>query len=192
MQIQRKDITGLILAGGQGTRAGGVDKGLIDWHDEPLIEHVLKRISPQTGALLISCNRNADIYRSYCATVQDERRDFQGPLAGLEAARTSISTPYVLVSACDTPLLPTSLCDRLQNYLPLDASHSGTIVYASDGNRAHYLSALLHRDCLDNLERFLDSGERAVHRWYETQQAIVADFSDLPEAFANLNTLPSS
>lgn len=189
MQIQQQDITGLILAGGAGTRAGGVDKGLVRWHDKPLIEYVLNRLAPQTGQLLISCNRNAEIYSSYGQTIQDQRSDFQGPLAGIEAARDAISTPYILVCACDTPLLPTNLCERLQSCLPQDCDDIATVVYAHDGDRAHYLCALLHRNCLDTLQAFLDSGERAVYRWYETQHTVVADFSDIPEAFANLNTL---
>jgi molybdopterin-guanine dinucleotide biosynthesis protein A len=192
MHIQRKDITAVILAGGAGRRAGSKDKGLLIWRDKPLIEHVLNRLAPQTGPLLISCNRNAEIYRRYGPTIEDVRADFQGPLAGLEAAQDAISTPYILLSACDTPLLPTDLSKRLQHSLLQHPNELPAVAYASDGQRNHYLCALLHRDCLTTLGSFLDSGERAVHRWYAMQHTFVADFSDQPAGFSNLNTLQTT
>ena len=62
MQTTRDQITGLVLAGGRGTRMGGADKGLQTLHGEPLAAHVLRRLAPQTGALLISANRHPDAY----------------------------------------------------------------------------------------------------------------------------------
>ena len=81
------DISGLILAGGAGRRVDGRDKGLITWHGRPLIAHVAVLLRPQVGRLVISCNRNNERYAEFAdETVGDTRRDFQGPLAGLEAA----------------------------------------------------------------------------------------------------------
>ena len=89
------DITGLILAGGAGRRVAGRDKGLIEWHGKPLVEHVADRLRPQIGQLIISCNRNVTAYRKLAdKIVVDSRRDFQGPLAGLEAASSLIETPF--------------------------------------------------------------------------------------------------
>ena len=181
------DITGLILAGGAGRRAGGQDKGLVLWRGEPLVAHVAARLRPQVDAVLISCNRNAEAYSRYAVqTVADRRAGFQGPLSGLEAAAPALSTTYVAVAACDTPLLPGDLVNRL---LAVLRSSDADICCAHDGQRAHYLCAVMRTVCLSSLTPFLDSGGRAVHEWYATRSWLTVDFSDRASAFDNLNRI---
>ena len=99
MSDPSKIITGLILAGGKGTRAGGEDKGLIQWRGRPLAAQVAERIAPQVSRLMLSCNRNADIYRTIVSeTVSDQRANYQGPLAGIESAASHLQTEYLLVT----------------------------------------------------------------------------------------------
>lgn len=180
-------VTGIILAGGRGRRVGNRDKGLIAWRGRPLIAHVSARLQPQVGSLLISCNRNAISYRSFCEhTVEDKRGDYQGPLAGLEAARELIDTPYTAICPCDTPRLPTDLVTRL-----LDGVNraDADIGFADDGERMHYLCALLRTECLGTLPGFLDGGRRAVKEWYADHTCTRVDFSDCAGSFANFNNL---
>ena len=95
-----QDTTGLILAGGAGRRVGGRDKGLLTWRGAPMAAQVAQRLRPQVARLLISCNRNTDYYATLAdATVADSRRDFQGPLAGIEAATNIGLTPLYLAMA---------------------------------------------------------------------------------------------
>ena len=85
--LSTADITGVILAGGRGSRMGGQDKGLIEFNGRPLVEHLLAALQPQTGALLITANRNQERYQVYqLPVVNDELTGFQGPLAGFAAA----------------------------------------------------------------------------------------------------------
>ena len=182
------EITGLILAGGAGRRVAGRDKGLIDWHGKPLVEHVARRLRPQVGQLIISCNRNVTAYRKLAnKTVVDSRRDFQGPLAGLEAASSHIETPFLVIVACDTPMLPNDLVLRLLAPLVKTASHPARISYAHDGQRDQYLCAAISRHCLPSLSAYLDEGHRTVHHWYQNHDAIAVDFADQAALFRNFN-----
>ncbi len=187
---QVTDITGLILAGGAGRRVGGRDKGLIDWRGKPLVAHVAARLRPQVGRLLISCNRNFKQYREIAqTTTADTRRDFQGPLAGLEAAAPFIRSQLLVVVACDIPLLPDDLVQRLQNHLYKPEYGEARISYADDGTQGQYLCAAIDRQCLASLTGFLDEGHRAVRLWYQRHHSTPVDFSDQAEAFKNYNHL---
>lgn len=186
----RSEVSGLILAGGAGRRAGGRDKGLLPWQGAPLVAHVARVLEPQVASLSISCNRNLDAYREFVSSVvTDTRPDYCGPLAGLEAARAVIDTKYVLVAPCDMPRLPADLAQRL--FAPFRVSNHGLDVsYAHDGRRAHYLCAMLRSTCLETLGSFLDGGGRAVYSWLEGQRTAVVDFADATEGFENINRPP--
>lgn len=184
------NITGLILAGGEGRRVGNRDKGLILLEGKPLIAHVSERLLPQVEELLISCNRNFSHYKKFAAhAVADTRRDFQGPLAGLEAAYPFIQTEFLVVVGCDMPHLPPDLVSRLTAPL-LEGGNSGPdISYAHDGVRGQYLCAAMRRDCMMSLADFLDAGHRAVRDWYKSRDSVTVDFSDHRADFRNYNEL---
>lgn len=184
------NITGLILAGGAGRRVGRRDKGLIEWRGQALVAHVAQRLQPQVGRLLISCNRNFDQYQQFAeTTVADSRRDFQGPLAGLEAVTPLLDTRLLVVVACDTPLLPADLVKRLVAALADGGNNGADVSYAYDGIQNQYLCAAMRRQCLSSLPAFLDEGHRAVRHWYQRQRGVAVDFSNEPERFNNYNHL---
>ncbi len=182
-------VTGLILAGGAGRRVSGQDKGLLDYRGAPLVEHVVKRLRPQVDHLLISCNRNHGAYRRYAeAVATDLRADFQGPLAGIEAALPLLHTAIVVIAPCDAPLIPPDMVSRLVQPL-LAGTDACELCYAHDGQRDQYLFAACKVAGLATLGEFLDSGGRAVRDWFSLRHAIPIDFSDQREAFSNHNTL---
>ena len=181
-------ISGLILAGGAGRRAGGRDKGLIEWEGRPLVEHVYRRIAPQVGEVLISCNRNGDRYAALSPVIEhDLRSDYQGPLAGLEAAASSIVKPLVMVVPCDTPLLPEDLAQRLLT--GLEKAPEQSVAYATTRDGGQYLCALIRTESLRSLPEFLDGGQRAVRQWYRQIGSVAVDLQDQSECFLNLNEL---
>lgn len=184
------NITALILAGGAGRRVGHRDKGLIHWQGRPLVAHVSDILKPQVGEVLISCNRNVPSYEKLGSrTVVDSRRNFQGPLAGLEAASAIVTTELIVVVSCDMPHLPNDLVTRLIAPLLNVADDAPDISYAHDGVRAQYLCAGLRRDSLFSLPLFLDEGGRAVQDWYRCRKAVAVDFSSEPACFRNYNRL---
>jgi molybdenum cofactor guanylyltransferase len=184
------NITGLILAGGAGRRVGNRDKGLIPWQGRPLIAHVSDCLRPQVGELLISCNRNLSHYQNFAnRTVTDTRRDFQGPLAGLEAAYPYIQTEFLIVVCCDMPHLPRDLVIRLAAPLLDRGDGAPEISFAYDGVREQYLCAAIRRDCLASLGSFLDEGHRAVREWYKRRDSVTVDFSQDIACLRNYNKL---
>ncbi|MDD3448898.1 MAG: molybdenum cofactor guanylyltransferase [Gammaproteobacteria bacterium] len=178
-------ITGIILAGGRGTRMGGRDKGLVALAGRPLAAHVVDRLRPQVDTIVISANRNRERYAGLGYPVAaDAAPDFPGPLAGIASAGAVARTPWLLVTPCDTPRLPADLAQRL-----LEACAAGhrPLAVAHDGARLQPLFLLLRRELLADLAAFLAGGGRAVYRWLDSQQPARADFSDCPAAFGNLN-----
>lgn len=166
---------------------GARDKGLLTWRGQALAAHVAQRLRPQVGRLLISCNRNEPFYATLGdATVIDNRTDFQGPLAGLEAAMPHINGEFLVIVPCDMPLLPLDLAERL-----LGALEPGTsdISYAHDGARDQYLCAAIRVAVLSSLRGFLDEGQRAVRHWYARQRYCTVDFSGQAGCFWNFNRL---
>ena len=178
-------ITGIILAGGKGRRMDGLDKGMVEFRNMPLIEHVLHRIAPQVDALVINANRNFDFYAaSGLPVVPDERLDFAGPLAGIEASLSKAPTPLALIVPCDTPFLPTDLVTRM-----IDVMHKeqADVVIPDDGEREQPLICLMKTSLKDSISRVLDANCPKVRDWLALQNLAWVDFSDQPEAFANIN-----
>src|SRR3990172_9232766 len=107
-------ITGVILAGGEGRRMGGVDKGLRELRGKPMIQWVLERFAPQVDAVLINANQNLDVYARFGhPVVTDEIGGYAGPLAGLQCALNTARHPLVATVPCDSPFLPSDLVARL-------------------------------------------------------------------------------
>lgn len=180
--IDPTDITAVILAGGRATRLGGVDKGLQDYQGRPLVAHAIERLAGQAGRLLINCNRNADRYAAFGhRLIADRLPDFPGPLAGLDAAFQAVATRWLLTVPCDTPAFPEDLAQRLH------ASLGGARASYACTPAPQPVFALYERDLGKTLEDFLAAEKRGVGQWLARIKAAPADFSDIPEAFMNLN-----
>lgn len=179
-------MSSVILSGGRATRMGGVDKGLIQLQNKPLIAHVINRLQPQVDEIIINANREIAQYKTFdLAVLQDENPEFLGPLAGMLLGLKHSKHDLVLSVPCDSPLLPLDLAARLLNGLVLTKSE--VAVVSSDGS-AHPVFCLMKKSVLPSLIAFLDAGERKVSTWQKSQKYVEIDFSDSSEAFTNLNT----
>ncbi|EHQ53576.1 molybdopterin-guanine dinucleotide biosynthesis protein A [Ectothiorhodospira sp. PHS-1] len=179
-------ITGAILAGGRGTRMGGRDKGLIPLAGGYMVEQVIDRLRPQVSDMLLNANRNETFYADLgLPVVGDDIGDYAGPLAGLAACLRASRHPWVVTCPCDAPLLPTDLAPRL-----IHAAHEQAtdLSVAHDGERLQPLFALVPTRLAQDLAHWLANGNRRTGRWFEHHGAAIADFSDCPEAFLNINT----
>lgn len=186
MKINKSDITGLILAGGQGQRMQGQDKGLMLFHGQTMVEAAIAILTPQVRDIVISANRNIQAYREYGKPVlEDEVPGFHGPLYGILAALKQIKTEYLLTIPCDSPRLPGCLAERFGTTLAL---HHVRATCAFDGKRLHPVVNLLHRNLADALQHYLDQGERKLQTWLEQVGYRKTDFTDLHDAFINLNS----
>lgn len=185
-QFSKDSVTGVILAGGQATRMGGIDKGLVTLAGQPMVEHIIERLRPQTSALIINANRSHDRYQQYqLPVVADHLGDYAGPLAGMASGLTASQTDWVVTVPCDSPLVPPDLVERLCQALQRDQAE---LAVAEGAGRLQPVFALLPRRLLPSLEAFLASGDRKIDRWYAQHHMAIADFADAPEAFLNVNT----
>ena len=180
------DTTGLILAGGQGRRMGGVDKGLQPLRDRPMVEWVLERLQPQVADIVINANQHRDAYARYGhPVVGDEIGGFAGPLAGLHAGLKCTTRPFILTVPCDSPFLPNDLQARLH---AASIAANADLAVAKTGDRSHPVFALVRSSVLPHLETFLQGGGRKIDAWYATLNVIEVSFDDEADAFSNINT----
>ena len=204
--ISACDITACMLAGGRGMRMGGVDKGLQLFQGQPLALHVLQRLAPQVGSLLINANRNAEAYAELAKPFNaricaDALPDYPGPLAGFLAGLTQCQTKWLLCVPCDTPLFPTDLVARMVKACD-DADDADIVVahgWDSEGEsfdakaplRAQPVFCLMRASLKDSLSQFITQGGRKIDAWTSQHHCAQALF-DRPQdlhAFANANTL---
>ncbi len=183
--ILKSHITTVILAGGQGRRMGGQDKGLIEIEGRPIIELLIEQLNQQHASIVINANRNQNIYRQYgYPVISDELTDFQGPLAGFATTMKAVETGYILTLPCDAPLLANNF---IQAFIETHSRTGAAICVAHDGERLQPVHALIRVDLLDDLNVFLQSGDRKIDRWYAQHNYAPVDFSDQKNMFANIN-----
>jgi molybdopterin-guanine dinucleotide biosynthesis protein A len=197
--VDKSEITGIVLAGGRGSRMGGIDKGLQLYKGTPLAKHAIQQLQPQVGVVLINANRNLEEYgawgKQFAANViVDDLADFAGPLAGFLVGLQHCKTPYLITVPCDTPRFPADLVRRLGEAL---SQQSADIAMVSSPDEEGVLRhqpvfCLLKRELVDSLKAFTDAGGRKIGAWAAQHKLARVDFNetrDDPKAFFNANTL---
>jgi len=185
-QLQLEDITVVILAGGKGRRMGGQDKGLVNYKNFSLIQHVIDAISLQTSQIVINANRNVAEYAAFgYPVIEDTLTDFQGPLAGFLAAMSSVMTDYILTLPCDGPVITENYVTKMLQGLN---QTKADLAIAYDGSRMQPVYALIPVNLKNSLNQFLDSGERKIDLWYQQHDFTLVEFAADSEFFTNINT----
>ena len=205
------EITGLILAGGRGTRMGRVDKGLQPFRGTTLVHNVLQRLSPQVHKAIINANRNLPQYQAAAGdgvpVMADRMGGFEGPLAGLQTGLQACTTDLLLTVPCDSPFLPLDLAARLHAALQVEDADVAIAVTleqdpeavadpqtpAHDGagtlqRQRHPVFSLLKASLLPQLDAYLATGARRIQGWHQTLRVAEVLFDDA-RAFRNINTL---
>lgn len=187
--IPREAVTGLILAGGRGTRMGGVDKGLQNHLGMPLAMHAVMRLAPQVGELMINANRNLGAYEAMGVAVwPDSIADYAGPLAGFLTGLERCETAYMATVPCDSPQFPEDLIERLAaGLVAADAEIAIAATREGDVLQLHPVFCLMHQSVLESLVRFTASGQRKIDKWTALHRCTEVVFEDR-DAFFNANT----
>ncbi len=201
MAIDKNLITGLVLAGGRGSRMGGVDKGLQPFNGKPLVAHAIARLRRQVGPLLINANRNHAAYAAFGLPVIADANDnalgdFAGPLAGMRAGLQICTTPYLVTVPCDSPAFALDLVARLAQGLLDDAADiamAASLEHSAGPNgpsvvQVQPVFCLMKTSLAEGLAAFLESGQRKIDRWAGTQRCVQVLFDNAVEFF-NANTL---
>ena len=188
--IPVEQITGLILAGGRGSRMGGVDKGLQTHLGLPLAMQALRRLQPQVGALMINANRNLAAYESMGVPVwPDALADYPGPLAGFLAGLERCETAYLVTVPCDTPNFPTDLVERLAAALVAEDAEIAMAATREDGQlQVQPVFCLMAATLMESLVAYTQAGQRKIDRWTGQHRCATVVFDDA-DAFFNANTL---
>ena len=195
--LHAEAITGVILAGGRGSRMGGADKGLQNFNGVPMALHTLLRLSPQVGDIMINANRNLAAYEAFGAPVWPDSTglgEYAGPLAGFMTALERCETPYLLTVPCDTPLFPGDLVARMaEAFVREDADFAVAAAREEDGQfRPQPVFCLMRIGMLESLMRFTQGGGRKIDAWTAQHKTVIVPFDqpgDDAHAFSNANTL---
>ena len=182
----KKEVSGLLLAGGQARRMGGQDKGLMTLDNKPLAGWGLDRLRPQVHKVMISANRNHEQYQALGAPViSDDLEGFAGPLAGFLSALAYVSEDWMVTAPCDSPLVERDYVEKMCAAITADTID---VAVAHDGERLQPVFTLLHKRIGDGLKAFLERGERKIDLWLEQVSWRPVDFSNSPNMFLNANT----
>jgi molybdenum cofactor guanylyltransferase len=192
--MDKNDITAIVLAGGRGTRMGGVDKGLQLFNGRPLALQAKQRLASQVGRVIINANRNLDAYRTLGSDVYpDDDAEFAGPLSGFAVGLAHCETPYLLTVPCDSPRFPIDLAHRLAINMQKDLEQDDyDIAMAAQGGWTQPVFCLIKRTLLPDLLEFMASGKRKIDAWTAQHKTVIVNFDEPPDdplAFANVNTL---
>lgn len=177
-------ISALLLAGGQGRRVGGADKGLLTYRGAPISAHLSALLRSVADELLISCNRNADQYQQWAdQLVTDSSTDYPGPLAGILSGLRQARGEQLLVLPCDMPLIDQPLLERL-----ISQAHPDRPVFFRTGEQPQPLPCLIPRGLLPALEHAWLQGARSPLRWLRAMDAICLDLAADEQRLSSANT----
>lgn len=183
-------LSAIILAGGEGRRMGGLDKGLVLYQDKPLVQWVKERLPTSVEQIVISCNRHPQDYAQYGQTIHDLPSEFTygGALSGILAALPLCQHDWVIISPCDLIYYPTDFAQVAWTALAKQLEqnpHAAKIAVAHDGERRQNLCLLMHKSEITLLTEALKNS-RAVHDWLDARQALDIPWAN-KQAFLNIN-----
>ena len=178
------DASILVLAGGQGSRMGGQDKGWVDWRGKPMIEHIWQVLRPLTNDLIISCNRNQARYaRLADQIVSDTEQNFAGPMAGISAALQVARGKLLLVVPCDAPAITVDLL------APLYQAGLTQLSCLQRGQQLEPLFAAIPRSVQAQVQALWQQGQHSPRKnWLALQARVISCAGDDPR-LVNFNDL---
>jgi molybdopterin-guanine dinucleotide biosynthesis protein A len=185
-------LSAIILAGGEGRRMGGLDKGLVCYQNKPLVQWVKEALPSHVQQIIISCNRHPQEYAQYGETIHDLPSEFTygGALSGILAALPRCQQDWVIIAPCDLIYYPTDFAAvawaALSQHLQHNP-HAAKIAVAHDGERRQNLCLLIHKSETAGLNDALQNS-RAVHDWLDARQALDIPWENA-QAFLNINDL---
>lgn len=181
MHTDEKKFSCIILAGGEGKRVDGQDKGLLTYKDKTLVQHVIDRVSPQVNEIIISANRNIEEYKRYgYPVISDVAEEYRGPMAGIAAALPYCNNEWVLIVPCDMPFLPDDIVDTLSD----DINNTGICI--AEYNQRLQLVFFINKKLLPSLTRSLQNDQLRLMQWVNSHHPKIIKFSK-NDSFKNLN-----
>ena len=185
------NLTAIILAGGQGSRMGGLDKGLVPFDNNPLVSYAINAVVTHVNEVIISANRSVSQYEKFgYKVIKDEITGGLGPLAGIYSGLLNCKTEYLISIPCDTPFLPDNLTANLMNSV-YETNCNGAIPYTKSPKEKklfHPTVMLLRTELKKSLADYLNNGGRKIKLWTDAE-GFREVFFDNEKHFENFNTL---
>ncbi len=179
--IEKTNILGVLLAGGQARRMGGGDKCLLPLGGRTLLQRSIAKAQPQVDELILSANGNSLRFaRSRLPVVADAYAEFLGPLAGIHsgiqwAKQHRPDIEWLASFACDTPFFPDDLVAQL---VEAAERESALVTVAASSGRMHPIFALWHNSVFDAITETLERGQiPSLTQWIEQQSYTQVEFS---------------
>jgi len=189
----------IILAGGEGKRMNGEDKGLVLYKNTPLIESVINKIKPQVDNIIVSANRNIEHYKKLGYPVvtdstsnqENNKNIYQGPMAGIATALPLCKNEWVFIIACDMPLISDTIVSQLENSLDIHNLQTGnrdnqTTIAIAEVNKKFQLAMLLNKNLLSSIQLSLKNDQLKLMQWVTSNNISPVSFSTENE-FRNIN-----
>jgi len=184
---EQNKVTGVVLAGGLARRMNKQDKGLIEYHNRPMVSYAVDAMNQVASTVFINANRNISEYQHFgCPVISDQTDTFDGPLAGVLSAMSHADTDILCVMPCDSPLIKAEHLNKLLNAV---TEKDIDIAVAFDGTRIHPVFLALKTSLQTSLKRYLEQGDRKIDLWLEQHRLFKVDFTQSAEVFLNINTL---
>ena len=187
-------ISAIILAGGEGKRMDGIDKGLANYNGQPLIKGLIDKLQSQVDDIVISANRNIDQYKSFGYPVVTDtqlndttnKQNYNGPLAGIASALPICTHEQVFIIACDMPLISKTVVARLVANLKNDDGKTEPNIVIAEVNNKLQLAMLINKNLLTSIENSLNNNQLKLMQWVQANQAKPIAFAEENE-FQNFN-----
>lgn len=146
----------IVLAGGRGSRLGGVDKATLEIDGSTLLSRTLAALSGAQRLVVVG-----DVEAPGAIVVQEEPR-FSGPAAAVGAGLAEVQSPYVLLAGCDHPFLVDAIAVLLEAVVG-----DGVVAIDADGRRQHLMSIVSAEALRESAETHSSLANLSLHALLE-------------------------
>ncbi len=191
MRTQSSDIPIVILAGGAGSRMGGLDKCLLEVGGKTILSRIQSTLSKQTAYLFLNVNGDSERFKPInLSIIQDQFTPPIGPIGGLFSAINEVSTrlpdaQWIVTVTGDSPFVPTDISSRLMT----STDENTEVVYCKSGGRDHFATALWSLKIKTRLQSYIHEGNRSMGKFIAQLNTRTCEFESAPhDPFFNINT----
>ncbi|MEP5340813.1 MAG: molybdenum cofactor guanylyltransferase [Algibacter sp.] len=153
--IEKKDITGIILAGGKSSRMG-TDKGFLLLNDKPFIQYSIDALKPLVSEIMIVSDDSK--YDAFGLKRVNDITKNAGPVAGICSGLKASATDYNLILSCDIPLINSEILQQLIDGI----DEASEIIQVESHGKSMPLIAIYKKQVTDTFNTFLQADERRL------------------------------
>ncbi len=183
-KLQKDELSIAILSGGKSSRMGYEDKGLMKFNGLSVLSRIIKISCKYSNDVFIIANNNKEYYEKLHPYIYSDILDnYQGPLSGIYTALSKCKNKYVIILPCDGPFISEGYFEKFISY-----STEQHILVAKTGDRLQPVYARISGSLKENLNIFLETGERKIDKWYTACGYKEILFQKDDEMFININS----